>query len=800
MAKSDEERLFGPRRGRLARYRARQAFRRVARGAKRPVGDARRSLVALATEPNHELAYEAREVITAYRHDPVWAALLGREWVRRRAPVLEALIRAPGPPPPTGSPEHTPLRLVLGHPPGVPWTPRHAAALVDALDDADARVREAARLEVLALGRTSGDEETLQALAVRWDEAPSGPVDATLATLGRIPRAPLGVRTRVALRLDDRVVLATLPKEGVRILLEAIRRVSLGGAATERARRSLRGLVDPVAREELCGLAANGDAEAGAAVRDAGFVPARPRDRAVLLFVTGQDERYADLDPEGRLLGEAYRVASSTRQDAIRTAARRSGRGDAVRLLLGDDRRRRSPGHLSAPETVHLVNALAEQERHDELWWLARELSVGAALDAAQLLVEAGWRPADAAEADLLRRMAATPSAAQMSVDIDRDVPVAAVVEAGSPPAVATALTPDGQHLAVLTDKKQVQMWRLADRAKIWSRPLPGAAPQIVALDVDHVVVYTAPGPDGVLTLLEPGGTTRFGWLHTRVRGLWRHGSGAVLALTDDRLLTCPVDNGPIETVATLAPTEDVRAVAVDDETDRVALALTDGRVRVVDLTRKRVVVDENPGSPITGGMVFAPGGRELLVGHDPIGILEVRTDRVRFRGRWRPHGGGPTHRRFVHSIPDRGMVLVVEWRGPWGHSQTVRAYSWPQRELVGKTVLDTPFDPVPPGAASRGDVVLTEPSAGAGPSVLSVAGAVTRLMVRRPLADTTPQAVTDLAAVLERGLPAPTLARVELLADLLRLRFRDDIEIEEGPPSTPPSYRDIGVEEPGAS
>ncbi|WP_448316083.1 hypothetical protein [Streptomyces sp. CO7] len=86
----------------------------------------------------------------------------------------------------------------------------------------------------------------------------------------------------------------------------------------ERCRRALRNLSAVEGVAAVCDRAVLGDAEAIAAVRDAGYRPADSARVPVLLLLTGQFEAYREADPHGRVLQTACAAdASTTERDVV---------------------------------------------------------------------------------------------------------------------------------------------------------------------------------------------------------------------------------------------------------------------------------------------------------------------------------------------------------------------------------------------------------------------------------------------------------------------------------------------------
>jgi hypothetical protein len=145
------------------------------------------------------------------------------------------------------------------------------------------------------------------------------------------------------------------------------------------AHDALRRLSNPAAQAEICRQALAGSAEAKAAAIDAGYLPSDERGRALFLFLTEQWQRYSELDFDGRLLSAAYQSIDKELQARVRGLLRASGRADALRVLLGGDRRQRVRT-MTRDEAAFPIGSLERAEAWQRLWSLVFELPFASAL------------------------------------------------------------------------------------------------------------------------------------------------------------------------------------------------------------------------------------------------------------------------------------------------------------------------------------------------------------------------------------------------------------------------------------
>lgn len=266
-------------------------------------------------------------------------------------------------------------RLVSGV--GWAWRRRWAARRLAAM-----RSPEASRALAHAAASTGDD---LEILAGEWAFPASSPqavVDAVcqvwladgrpleLGTLisrrGWVASAPARLRALTALYTGRTELLRSATPELARAMVEVAD--DEPGWLAESAADALRALARQDAREAVCALAVDGGSAAAlaAAVR-AGFAPDDQARRAVLLFLAGDFDRYAELDFDGSLLRSAStRVPAQVRVRLVRRASG-AGRLDLFRALVGAGRR------LDATEWEAAIAALVAAQQWDRLWELVRE-------------------------------------------------------------------------------------------------------------------------------------------------------------------------------------------------------------------------------------------------------------------------------------------------------------------------------------------------------------------------------------------------------------------------------------------
>jgi len=137
----------------------------------------------------------------------------------------------------------------------------------------------------------------------------------------------------------------------------------------EQAREALLALRRPDAWEAVCGLAIEQAHPLALEVALAGGFASDPARRAVLLYLAGEFDRYAELDFDGTLLAAVHATASEGLRARLAERARESGRVQWVRVLAG--RQARRIAQLSDTEWETNITVLTTAGQWDQLWRLA---------------------------------------------------------------------------------------------------------------------------------------------------------------------------------------------------------------------------------------------------------------------------------------------------------------------------------------------------------------------------------------------------------------------------------------------
>ncbi len=540
---------------------------------------------------------------------------------------------------------------------------RQAAEALAALDDQSAAQPLAESLVGLedeavhrvALERLArlDDPAAVDAVCDLWARSRHARLAALIAEQGWIAREPYEARVLGLLAAGGAEAMTDALPELVPTLVAATEDPDT--AIADAAWTALAGLQRQDAKEALCAMVIElDDRRATKAVREGGYLPDDPRQRALLLLLTEQGEADATADPQGDHLAEALRVADPERRRHLAQKARELRLVPWARAVL-----RRPPEDLEPIEWDALLIVLAEARDFAALWRLVPLAPVVTSVAYMRFLRTAGWAPPlDAPDGALFRKLAAlAPRCQGDPIALAERVRELPIFEGKAGQATCLALSPDWRYLAVGGDDQVVRIVSLPDGNVVrtiddlpgWTRALsfgasghylavatmkhqtrvyrlPDGLPvayldtrdvAAVALRGDARLVATASGPRIDLWNVEAGTILRSLPAHGRlVKGLLIGARGCTLASWGadgaTRVWSLP-DGGLIGTIE--GDESGVTAVALSPDEARMAIASGDQIVRVFSLPDGELLAElPGDGQPVRS-LAFRPDGEMIAVG-----------------------------------------------------------------------------------------------------------------------------------------------------------------------------------------
>jgi hypothetical protein len=152
-------------------------------------------------------------------------------------------------------------------------------------------------------------------------------------------------------------------------------------------------LKNPTAQEAVCGRFIQQDLPFLRKVLvKAGYAPLKPGERALFYFLTGQWEKYENLDFDQTFLKIEYEKASDTLRKRIAGIARRAGRVEWATAVVGE-RQRNQQQTMTDAECAAIYAVLSKGQKWQEMWRLAQTAPARWSARMLMRLKEAGWIP-----------------------------------------------------------------------------------------------------------------------------------------------------------------------------------------------------------------------------------------------------------------------------------------------------------------------------------------------------------------------------------------------------------------------
>jgi HEAT repeat protein len=168
------------------------------------------------------------------------------------------------------------------------------------------------------------------------------------------------------------------------------------------AAMALRLLKDAGAIDALCELAiTDPTAMVANIVKERDFQPQSVSRRCVLFLLTGQLERYFDLDFEFQHLRAEYQAGDERLRQRIGDVVRRSGDSRLIGLFRAS-RQRKLASELTEREAAIVIEVHARNQQWAEIFALLFHIPLSSTIAALDVLGKSGWRPQNEVEVALL--------------------------------------------------------------------------------------------------------------------------------------------------------------------------------------------------------------------------------------------------------------------------------------------------------------------------------------------------------------------------------------------------------------
>jgi hypothetical protein len=219
-----------------------------------------------------------------------------------------------------------------------------------------------------------------------------------------LPASPVSARVGLALFLGRwEIEILTSGREVALPLVEACSHSDPLIAA--RAQDWLAHLENPTARQALCEMVIHNELPlVEQIILEQGWFPERLGERVLFYFITGQLDKYEELDFDHRLLRAAYHSATPSLRRRLAALIRALGRVDLLEVIVGGETRRRGT-QITAEEAEVLVQTCAASQDWAGLWSLVPVLPLRWSVEAIRQLARAGWQGQSESDWETLSRL-----------------------------------------------------------------------------------------------------------------------------------------------------------------------------------------------------------------------------------------------------------------------------------------------------------------------------------------------------------------------------------------------------------
>jgi hypothetical protein len=745
-------------------------------------------IVALLSDAHAAIASTARAALSKLAQQASRDELY-RLWVESRSTELWELARAAGFTVKSPPAVRALYLLKAPEPDEVLHSPAELVApLVAALQDSDPDIAAQARRLLPMLQK----DAAIDALCRIW-QMDRSPLLGEVIRAGRLVAShPPELRLLSALQAGRGDLARQVSSKDVRLLLAYASDPDPEIASSARA--ALSELAQPASRSALCQLAMDRDDPlAYAVVLEAGYRPDQADQRALFLFLSGQWQEYAALDFDCRYLRAIYETGQPALRQRIARQVQRSGQSAHLAILDGLDYRSNA-ARLTAEDVKVLVDLLVANREWPRLWSLVHLLAFPWGMRILQALAVTQWQPEEEPErvefADLCRQ-AQTLSIPERD-DFYRSLPptVCSAVVRVSGRVNDIRFAPHRPQIAIGTAQRKLALWdfQKASIAKV-RQGFNHSISQVAFVDDDCLVCGVRSNSSAACMI--------YGWQGEDAFVLPGH-LGAVTALCaagSAKLLSTGRDGAVILwNVATRSElsrwtqADWTRTAAISTNYQRVALlssALT--LLRLPDLAdctplSIRKAAHSAAQKSMALSVVFVPGEENFLSGqrNGQVILYQARPDGQAITCKFLLNGRSPV--AGLEFLPTRQLLVTAVQAG------RLELRHWPDLALVGALTTGaeglTSLHISPDGSfmavgTSHSTVQLWDLRVLDLPRLFDL-----------PLANALHEHLSAATSLLRSSvLPSHLRPTLELLACLLRRRFRFDIQLEELPQIQPGEF-----------
>lgn len=273
-------------------------------------------------------------------------------------------------------------------------TPEVVPYLVNAVLSFDAAVAEVAADALKNLK----NHHSIDALCKLWLETRNETLGGVIRKAGHVAGTPLELKVATALKTGKHQICDN--PDCIRFLVKSL--TDPDADLRSNSETSLRSLKNRSSVEALCEGVINGEFEAAKNLAlEMNYLPVNKGRRSVFYVITGQIEKYLELDFEFQFLRPEYEAASFELQNRIRNSILRSNDKRLIGLF-GEVRKKYIAKDLTEIESELMINVYARNNQMEELFALMFFIPLSTVLKALEQLSKSSWKPADESQRDLL--------------------------------------------------------------------------------------------------------------------------------------------------------------------------------------------------------------------------------------------------------------------------------------------------------------------------------------------------------------------------------------------------------------
>ena len=259
--------------------------------------------------------------------------------------------------------------------------------LVDALGSFDLKLADAALKFLLSLK----NQNAIDAFCKIWYDSRNKRLDEIITSQKYIAEKPLDIRVVTALKAGKTEICDNAASVGylVALLSDKDLVISLN------AKKNLRTLKNKDAMDALCQGIITGTLDAAIPIAiEAGFQPKPIGIRCMFYVITGQVEKYLELDFEFQYFRPEYQAASEAIQQRVRSAIQQSN-DHRLMGLFGEVRKKMVAKDLTIHEAQLMLNIYTRNKQSEEIFALLFFAPLSLVVSAIDELDKAKWQPKD---------------------------------------------------------------------------------------------------------------------------------------------------------------------------------------------------------------------------------------------------------------------------------------------------------------------------------------------------------------------------------------------------------------------